>query len=106
MKRLIEEDYKKPFERIKGAVAIYMQKELEYINRFASNQNILEIMMKFLILLKDTQEINPLFCIETSLGKDLKIKMDDPRDKSKSYIIIIFRNVYTQHQDNCNGLIS
>ena len=60
-----------------------MQKELEYIIRFASNQNILEIMMKFLILLKELQEIYPLFCVDTMFGKDLKIKMEDPRDKSK-----------------------
>lgn len=92
MNRQIDEEYKKPFYRIQDAISICLQKELDYIIRYTNNtQNPYEVMMKYLILLKQYHEINPLFVVETKLGLDLTIGSDDTKEKSK------FKSIFILH---------
>jgi hypothetical protein len=85
MSRKIQEEYENVYFKLLESISICLQRELEYIIRLLNNQNSSDIMLKFIILVKEIHEINPIWSVDSEFGENLKIADQDLKEKSKNF---------------------
>lgn len=81
-KRAINEEFKKPFAKLADTLNICLQKEFKII-QMNINSCTPELLLKYLILLRNMHKINPIYSVECEIPIDVTFTEKDSKEMRK-----------------------